>query len=242
MGDFSIPLETQDQLAEIQHAIYGAVRSQCLEDSFVIGRFRALLGTAILASEAESASRKLTPGLLVYFEYELRHRLYGGRLDADLALQALTDLLKEGRQLAADRYTDRLTEDLAKLVSLHPKQHDAYQALPELVAAGQEGVRNFSAWLQGLAAVDDRWGDADLGHAFGLSTRLQEYTHRRKRIASETETQMRGAGFEPNSRLIDPVRQQAMREATMFALAFDLWDYVRRAYLKQVRLQPAKAT
>lgn len=240
MAELRIPLDTQDQLAEIQHAIYGAFRRQMLDGVFVFERLGGILRAPTSAKQAKVAPEKLTPGLLAYLEYEVRDRLYEGLLDANETLQSLTDLLTEGRQAVADRYTGRLTASLAELAQCHPVAQAACQALPELRNIRKTGPDFFPAWLQHLAdKVDTRWGDADLSYAWTQSTRLQEYTQRRKRIAYQAEEQMKAAGFEPNSDLIRPVQHQVGFESAVYAIAFDLWDHVRIARLKQMRTQAA---
>lgn len=225
-----IPFETQDQLAEIQHAIYAAVRSQQLDNDFVFGRLRALLGTTI----PDDGRTKLTPGLLGFLEFELRRRLYDGILDPDLALQALTDLLKDGRQLVADRFTSQLTDDLAKLAKEFPKEHAAYLLVPQLRGLGT-GSNEFPNWLPPLAKIDSHWGYPDMSHPAHLSERLQRYINKRKQTASRVENQMVAAGFELNTPLIKPVQHQAATESSMFAVTFNFWDYLRMAGLKQSR-------
>jgi hypothetical protein len=242
MAELRIPLDTQDQLAEIQHAIYGAFRCQMLDGVFVFKRLGAILGAPASAKQAKLAPEKLTPGLLAYLEYEIRDRLYEGSLDADATLQSLNDLLTEGRQAVADRYTERLTANLAELAHSYPGEQAACQVLSELRAIRKTGPDFFSAWLQHLAdEVDTRWGDTDLSYAWTQSTRLEKYTRRRKRIAYQAEEQMKVAGFAPNNDLMRPVQHQAALESGWNAIAFDLYDHVRIAYAKQAKVPAAQA-
>lgn len=222
-----IPFDVQDQLADAQHAIYAASRRKQLEDDFVFGRLRALLGTTL----PTDTPRRFAPGLLAYLQYEVYDQLFAGSLDPQLTLQALTSTLDEGRQQTADRFAEQLSRDLDELAERYPEAHKAYH-----IVRINQSSRDYAAWLEQLSVeVHPNWGTSDQSRPATMSERLLRYVERRKDVASKAEQQMKAVGFEANSSHIRPVQFQAAVEASVFSAAFSFWDALRLSWVRQTK-------